>query len=105
MFNRFILNIHLVDAEAGSHQDCMDNISQNISEIIQKPYIQKQHARLDPYDIKCECREAGYLENELGDPEHCWKRVVWMACCNITEDRKQKKKRKELGWSVKRSKL
>jgi hypothetical protein len=57
-----------------------------VEEVLQKPYIADQLAKIDPDAIKSELKECGGWElYELGDPVRNQERIVWIAAGEIKE--------------------
>ena len=82
-FNRFELNITKKQAEIGSHQGKCDH---DIEYLLTIPAIKRQLNKIDAEKIRLELKEYGaWDEVELSDIEQNKRRILWIACGNITE--------------------
>ncbi len=80
---RIELEISPEDAESCSHSgDCEDSVLA----LMDKPYIKNQLERINPEYLKEELKEYGaWDEDELDDFEKNQMRILWLACCDISE--------------------
>ena len=79
-------SLTLKDAQKGSHSgDCDDDIS----ELLQVPYIKAIFDKIDPEAIQKELQEiffdSGY-DPECNDVENNKKRMLWIACGDIVDN-------------------
>jgi len=82
--NAIELEIELEDAEQGSHQGSCDN---DIEELIDVPYIRAQLDTVDPGKLIEDLGEYGaWDDDELEDHEQNLRRLLWLACGDITEE-------------------
>jgi len=84
-FNRFEIEILKKDAESASHSgDC----EEDVIELMEKPYIKIQLDKIDPVTLKTELKEYGAWDTkELSDHEENKKRILWIACGDIVEEK------------------
>jgi hypothetical protein len=77
------LRITLLDAKKCSHAGQCDN---DVLQLMQKPYIKKQLATLDPLQLSKELNEYGaWDEIQLSNHQDNLMRWVWISCCDILE--------------------
>jgi len=81
---RIELQIKPEDAEACSHSGQCDD---DVDALRKEPYIREQLDRLSPA-LVAEClREYGAWDaEELADHESNLDRLLWCACCDISEE-------------------
>lgn len=81
---RIELQISREDAESASHPGPCDA---DVARLRNVPYIRKQLDRL-PSAVVVEClREYGAWDaDELADNDANLDRLLWIACCDISED-------------------
>lgn len=84
-FNRFEIELFNKDAETGSHSgDC----EADVIALMEKPYIKDQLDKIDPEKLKTELREYGtWDDEELSNHEENKKRILWIACGDIVEEK------------------
>lgn len=81
---RIELQITREDAESASHQGQCDA---DIADLRRVPYIQEQLDRLSPALVAKCLREYGAWDaNELADHDANLDRLLWCACCDISEE-------------------
>lgn len=80
---RIELNIAKKQAEACSHPgEC----SQDVQELRKVPQIRRQLNKLTPHLVAVCLREYGVWDDEeLTDHEENLHRLLWVACCDISE--------------------
>jgi hypothetical protein len=82
---RIELDLSLDDAHTGYHQGACD---QDIDYLSTIPRIKDQLSKLDPEIVKDELRGYGaWDDNELSDHDQNLKRLLWLACGDLVEDR------------------
>lgn len=75
------------DADSGSHQGECD---EDISELVKLPYISEQLDKLGADAIRTGLKESGAWDTEqLADDYENRKRAVWLAACDIKENRSE----------------
>lgn len=84
-FNRFSLKLTRAQAAEGSHSgDCDDDIRH----LLTIPAIKRQFTKIDPDHIRAELKEYGaWDEEELSHIEENQRRILWIACGNISEQK------------------
>ena len=88
LFERFELRITMDDAESCSQQG--ENI-ENVQALVRVPYIARQLAKLDPEKVRAEMAEVGaWDDEELADHDDNCEHLVWIACNNIVEEKREK---------------
>lgn len=81
------IEMDLEDAESGSHSGQCD---EDIAELVKLPYISEQLDKIDPDTIRAGLRESGAWDaEELADDEENRKRAVWLAACDIRENKSE----------------
>lgn len=87
-FNRFEMRIPGEAVTDCSHSGrCDDDVSFWAPRI--KTQVEKDAFKNAPTPdaIRAELKECGaWDDEELSDDETNWQRIVWLACCNISED-------------------
>jgi hypothetical protein len=80
---RIELNITKKQAEACSHPgEC----SQDVAELLKVPAIRRQLNKLAPHLVAVCLKEYGvWDDDELLDHEENLSRLLWVACCDISE--------------------
>lgn len=77
------LRMTKADARYCTHLGSCDN---EVNEVMQKPYIKKQLAKLNPEQLVKELREYGaWDEKELSNHSDNLQRWVWISAGDITE--------------------
>jgi len=77
------LKITKQDAKNCSHSGSCDL---DVSELMKKPYIKKQLAKLEPIQLAKELNEYGaWDETELKDHQKNLERWLWISCGDISE--------------------
>lgn len=78
------LNITLADARSCSHSGQCD---EDVAYLRTKPAFRRQIARLDPKRVADCLSEYGAWEpEELQDHDVNLSRLLWIACCDISEE-------------------
>jgi hypothetical protein len=84
---RIELELTLDDAESASHQGQCDDDVNYLSRV---PYVAAQLEAIDPKLLKSELREYGAWDDaELSDHDQNLQRILWLAACDIVEERHQ----------------
>ena len=79
------LQITKSQAESASHQGQCDNDVLALSKI---PAISRQLNKIKPDVLRCELNEYGAWDDiELSDHEQNIQRILWVACCDIAENK------------------
>lgn len=85
MFERFQFLLRPVDVNLLSGSGQQDA---NVYIAIRQPYIVAQFRKLDANTIRNELKSVGaWDDSELQDIELNQKRIVWIAACNISEEK------------------
>lgn len=81
---RIELRIILRDAKGCSHSGSCDA---DVLELSRRPYIARQLARVNPQYLHLMLREYGAWDDaELSDHAANLQRLLWLACCDLSED-------------------
>lgn len=81
---RIELKITLADAESCYHPGPCD---MDVADLRTKPSIQRQLAKLDPATVKSSIQDYGaWDDDDLADHEANLDRLLWIACCDISEE-------------------
>jgi hypothetical protein len=79
-FERFTLEIPYAAVSACSHQgDCSEDVKSWFTKIVRP-------TECTPDALRAELKEYGAWEN-LDDDDLNWQRVIWVACCNLKEEK------------------
>jgi len=82
---RIELQITKAQAESCSHPGPCDD---DVAALRQAPAIRRQLARLNPETVCNALREYGAWDDaELANHDENLSRLLWIACCDITEGR------------------
>lgn len=82
------LRINLRDAEKIRGPGDLENA---VRDIMEKPYLAKQLARLNPKKVREELQRYGaWSRKELDDPEMNLVRLIWILASNILEEKDRK---------------
>jgi len=80
----FSLRITRADVVACGHPGECDA---DVECAVKKPYLARQFAALDPAKVKAELREYGaWDEKGLANAQENALRLLWCACCELSED-------------------
>lgn len=84
-FNRFEIKMTLQQAKNVSHQGRCDS---DVIELLKVPAIKNQLKKITPEDIRDVLKEYGAWEDEeLKNHENNLERLIWLASCNISEEK------------------
>jgi hypothetical protein len=90
-FNRFNIRLSLSDARSVSQPG---DASENVEALRLVPYVKSQLDRLDTEAVRAELKEYGAWDAEqLSDHDANLTRILWIAGCNISEERAQASRR------------
>lgn len=81
-FNKFTIDLPEQAIIDCSHQgECVEDVKHWEPHIFRSMYA-------TPEAVRAELREYGYLEEELVKDESNWINLIWIACHNIKEERR-----------------
>lgn len=90
VFERFELQMTLVQAQGASHQGACDD---DVAALLKVASIRRQLAKIPAASIAAELKEYGAWDDaELADVAANQARIVWIAAGNIVEEQHNKTK-------------
>jgi hypothetical protein len=90
-FERFVIEMTLKEALEMSLPG--QDVDETVAFFASQPRFVRQFNKIDSDEIRSELREYGAWDSdELKDAEQNRKRILWIAACNIREEKESKKK-------------